>query len=301
MGVLYDRSNDALSVNPPDGDVFLTTNGSNWLFAATAIFLLSFLLVIGLSFRARSGEKIFHYIFAISLFVAGITYFAFASDLGYSVVAQSQNTDYAATRQVFWVKHVNWAVEWPAVVLVLGLASGISWATIIYQIFLTWIWNVSYLVASYISTNYKWGFYAFGTFAFLLLASNVAMEGRLGSRRVGITSHHALLTAHSVFFWLMYPIAWGVSDGGNKIGGTGSAVWYGIIDVLLLVGVTVVTLFFSRKWDYSRMNLQFTQFGRVPQAAGTHPEKDLPGHHHDPQHVEQPAGATSAAPAQAMV
>ena len=40
MAILFPR-NDALTVNPPTGNQFLTTNGSNWLFTVTTIFGLS--------------------------------------------------------------------------------------------------------------------------------------------------------------------------------------------------------------------------------------------------------------------
>jgi bacteriorhodopsin len=36
------RTNDALEVNPPAGDELLSTNGSNWLWAVTAIYAFSF-------------------------------------------------------------------------------------------------------------------------------------------------------------------------------------------------------------------------------------------------------------------
>jgi len=39
---LLPRTNDALNVNPPAGDNFLSVNGSNWLWAVTAIYVVSF-------------------------------------------------------------------------------------------------------------------------------------------------------------------------------------------------------------------------------------------------------------------
>lgn len=33
--------NQALEINPPEGDQFLTTHGSDWLWAVTAVFVLS--------------------------------------------------------------------------------------------------------------------------------------------------------------------------------------------------------------------------------------------------------------------
>lgn len=274
MGVLLDRANDALNVNPPAGSQYLTENGSNWLFAATALFFITMIAVVGLSFRARAGERVFHYILAIALFVAGITYFTYASDLAWGVVQQvhEQNNN-GPDRQIFWIKFVNWVVEFPAIILILGLLSGISWATIIYQIFLSWIWVINYLGGAYVETKYKWGYFAFGTFAMILLIANIFGEGSRGARRLGTKSHHLILAGHTCFLWIMYPIAWGLSDGGHKIGGTGSAVFYSVLDVVLLIGVTVVTLVLSRKWDYNRMNIFFTQHGRVHHDNRLHQDK----------------------------
>jgi hypothetical protein len=42
MAVLTFRDNDALDVNPPDGDQYLSKGGSNWLWAVMAIFALTF-------------------------------------------------------------------------------------------------------------------------------------------------------------------------------------------------------------------------------------------------------------------
>lgn len=104
---LFQRSNDALKINPPKGDdIYLTTGASDWLWAVTALYLFLFLIVVGLAYFARSGEKIFHYLFTISLFVGGISYFAQASDLGSTPVLTSTNE--AGTREIFYVRYINW-------------------------------------------------------------------------------------------------------------------------------------------------------------------------------------------------
>jgi hypothetical protein len=43
--------------------------------------------------------------------------------------------------------------------------------------------------------------------------------------------------------------------------------------------LAVAFLFFARKWDYGRMNIAFTQYGRVRASEGTFPEKNtaVPG------------------------
>ena len=41
MDTLLARDNDALNVHPPAGDQQLNVNGSNWLWAVMAVFLVS--------------------------------------------------------------------------------------------------------------------------------------------------------------------------------------------------------------------------------------------------------------------
>lgn len=273
MAILV-RENDALNINPPPAaDNFLTTNGSNWLWAVTAIYLFTALVAFAHSFAARAGERFFHYLFIVANLVGTIAYFAAAADLGWSLVGQSNSLGYGVTRQIFFVKYILWVVSFPVVAIALGVLSGVSWATILYNVAVSWIWVVSYLVGAYVSTNYKWGFFAFGTFAWLILALSTLHFGRQASVRVGVNRDYLLLTGWANLLWLLYPIAWGLSDGGNRIGVVASWIFFGILDVLLIPGLTYAFLFLSRKWDYGRLNIAFTQYGRVATRDGTFPEK----------------------------
>ncbi|KAI1179674.1 heat shock protein 30 [Nemania sp. FL0916] len=272
MPVLLGRGNDALNVNPPGGNSQLSVNGSDWLWAVTAIHVFSFLAFFGLSFVARSGEKIFHYLFTVALLVGSITYFSQAADLGFVLINQIDSSPkLALVRQIFWPKYVNWVVSFPTVVTALGLLSGVSWATIIYNIFLSWTWVVAYLVSAFTTSNYKWGFYAFGTVSWLLLAFNTFTAGS-SAKRVGVSRDHTLLSSWINLLWLLYPIAFGLSDGGNRIGVTPGFVFFGVLDVLLIPVLAFAFIFLARRWDYGQLNLAFTRYGRVHQG-GHFPEK----------------------------
>jgi bacteriorhodopsin len=112
MSFLVARTNDALKINPPTGsDFHISVNGSDWLWAVTAVYCLSLLIVVGLAYFARSGERIFHYLFTISLFTGAVAYFAMASDLGWTPVQTSTNEK--GLRQVFYAKYINWYVSIP--------------------------------------------------------------------------------------------------------------------------------------------------------------------------------------------
>ncbi|KAB5585935.1 heat shock protein 30 [Coniochaeta sp. 2T2.1] len=269
------RANDALNVNPPPaGTNHLTVGGSDWLWAVTAVFILSWLAMSALVWFARGGERIFHYLFISALAVGSIVYFAQASDLGWSVVAQANNHGRGIIRQIFWAKYILWVVEFPVVVIALGLLSGVSWATIAYNVFMSWVWVISYLVGAFTTTNYKWGFFAFGTGAWLVLAVHTLRDGSVGAKRLGVTRDHSALSGWVNLLWLLYPIAWGLSDGGNRIGVTGSFVFFGILDFLLIPVTAWAFMFLARRWDYNNLNIAFTQYGRVQSAPGTFPEKN---------------------------
>jgi len=262
-----------LDVNPPAGSEQLSENGSDWLWAVTAIYIFSFLIFFGTSFRARSGEKIFHYLFLVALLVGAITYYAQASDLGYVLVRQVNSSPrLALIRQIFWPKYVNWVVSFPVVITALGLLSGIPWATIVYNIFLSWIWVISYLVSAFTVSNYKWGFFAFGTVSWLLLAYQT-LGANSSAKRVGVSRDHTMLSGWVNLLWLLYPIAFGLSDGGNTIGVTPGFIFFGVLDVLLVPALAFAFLVLARRWDYGQLNLAFTRYGRVNHT-GHFPEKN---------------------------
>jgi len=295
MALLGLRDNDAILVNPPQGDQYLSRNGSNWLWAAFAVFALSFLVVFILTWTARAGEKIFHYLFAIALLSGTIAYFAMASDLGWSLVSQANNVGtMGATRQIFFAKYAYWVVAFPVIIIALGLLSGVSWATVVYNVALAWAWILSYLFAAYTRTNYKWGFFAIGQTAHLALLFSTLVQGHSGARRVGYTRHHGGLAGWTNLIWLLYPVAFGLSDGGNRIGVTPSFIFFGVLDILLVPAQAFAFIFLARRWDYNQLNLAFTQYGRVATISGTFPEKGTAagaGAHDGPTHAA-PASTT---------
>ncbi|ORY64103.1 uncharacterized protein BCR38DRAFT_457890 [Pseudomassariella vexata] len=220
-----------------------------------AIYVLSLLVFYATHFRAYSDEKIFHYIFAVALLVGAIAYFSWAP---------------RPPKHIFDPEHL--ASPTRPVIIALVLISGVSWATIFFNITLSWVWIVSYLVSAFTVSKYKWGFFAFGTVAYLILAYNTLAGGLTSSRRVGISRDYTLLAGWTNLLWLLWPITFAVSDGSNVIGVTPSAVWFGILDVLLTPVIAFAIFSLSRKWDYNRLNLAFTRYGRV-HTDGHYPEK----------------------------
>ncbi|CAM1510553.1 Fc.00g008880.m01.CDS01 [Cosmosporella sp. VM-42] len=255
------RGNDALNTNPPVGvDETLSLHGSDWLWAVTAIYIASFIGLLCLCFVAHESQRVFHYIFTIALLVGSVTYYAQASDLGWSIVQQTDQLSNGMTRQIFFARYINWSVSFPSIVLALGLLSGISWTTIFCNIFIAWLWVLTYLAAAYTTTDYKWGFFAFGTFSWIILAMSTLNESREEAERLGITRDYMILASIPNLLWALYPVAFGLSDGGNVLGVTGSFIFFGILDVLMVPVLTFAFVVLGRRWDWRRLNLDFSEY-----------------------------------------
>jgi bacteriorhodopsin len=211
-----------------------------------------------LSFTAKENERVFHYLFTCALLVGAITYYAQAADLGWSAVEQVDDLGNGVVRQIFYAKYVNWVFAFPCLALAFGLVSGVSWTTIFCNIVITWIWVVSYLLAAYTTSDYKWGFFAFGTLSWLILALSTLNESREAATRLGIGKDYIILAGWLNVLWVLYPIAFALSDGGNIISITGSFIFYGILDVLMTPVLSFAILLFGRNWDYRKLSIDFS-------------------------------------------
>ena len=196
----------------------------------------------------------------MALLVGAVTYFAQASDLGWSAVQQVDHLGQGVSRQVFFAKYINWVVAFPSFALSLSLLSGISWVTIVLNIFVSWFWVLTYLAAAYTTTNYKWGFFAFGTFSWIILAMSTLNECREAAELLGISRDYITLARYLNLLWLLYPVAFALTDGGNVIGVTGGFIFFGVLDVLTLPVLSFAFVILGRRWDFGKLNLAFSDY-----------------------------------------
>lgn len=208
----------------------------------------------------------------MALFIGAVCYYAEASDLGWSAVQQENGL----FRQIFYARYINWVVSFPAAVLSLGLMSGVSWTTIILNIVLAWTWVLTYLVGAYTTTAYKWGFFAFGTFAYIILAMSTLNESRESAEVLGYARHYMVLSGWVNLLWLLYPVAWGLSEGGNVIGVTEGFIFFGALDVLLLPVLSIGFLVLSPGWDWAKLQLDFSEYRGIRSSGNMPPKETAP-------------------------
>lgn len=110
--LLFERSNDVLNVNPPSAANHITTHGSDWLWAVTAVMMFSSVVFIIWSYLTPSRNRIFHYIIIAITLVSSVSYFTLASDLGSAAVpvefTRSNSKVDGATRQIFYARFIDW-------------------------------------------------------------------------------------------------------------------------------------------------------------------------------------------------
>jgi bacteriorhodopsin len=306
----FHRRNNALSINPPNANRNLSVRASDWLWAVTAVFgvvLLSWLAWTLMRYKARGvahqpkhndntgnghdargtvvgaaplyRERIFHYLWSLAAFIGLITYFTMASDLGNTPIRQYLHNggNPRQTRQVFYARYIYWVLAWPLIVTANLLLSGVSWATIFFAIALQEIWVVSWLCGALVSTSYKWGYFGFGIFAYLVLAYVMLVWGVEHARGLRTEKHYTFLAGTLVLLWIGFPICWGLSEGSNRLSILGEMIFYGILDFIAVPLYGTLFLIYSRRFAPNLFH--FTQAGRttgIDHAGGA-----LPGTHHE--------------------
>lgn len=197
----------------------------------------------------------------IILTTASIAYFTLASNYGKAVVPveyEGANGFAVGTlRSIWYVRYIDWVITTPALLLELTLATGLPLSDVITLIFFDLVMIVTGLVGALIPTQYKWAFWAFGMAALFYIWWVLAGPARQSSRALGGSFGRSFTISASILsvLWLIYPIVWGVADGGNQITTDSEMVAYGVLDFLAKPVFLFVHLWFLSKEDLSALQL----------------------------------------------
>jgi len=63
----------------------------------------------------------------------------------------------------------------------------------------------------------------------------------------------------TIFLWFLYPIAWGLSEGGNVIAPDSEAVFYGILDILAKPVFGALLIWGHRGIEPARLGSKWSQ------------------------------------------
>ena len=120
--------------------------------------------------------------------------------------------------------------------------------------------------------------------AFFWVAWTVTWTARKHATALGsdIGRTYLICGVWTIFLWFLYPIAWGLSEGGNVIAPDSEAIFYGILDILAKPVFGALLLWGHRTIDPSRLGLHIRDYNDDPVIAnpaqpGTVGEKATPG------------------------
>lgn len=254
------------TVNGATADISITDHGSDFYFAICAAMTVAGFAFIGLAFRKQRRDRLFHYLTASVVFVAAIAYFTMGSNLGFTPIRveyQRSNPKVSGVyRSIFYVRYIDWFITTPLLLLDLLLTAGLPWPTIFFIIMVDEIMIVTGLVGALVTSVYKWGYFAFGCFAFGYIVYHLTWESRLHAKRLGRDIERAFVMCGSLtaLLWILYPIAWGLSEGGNVIAPDSEAVFYGILDFLAKPIFGALLIWGHRDIDLARLGLNIRDY-----------------------------------------
>ncbi|CAK7909304.1 30 kDa heat shock protein [[Candida] anglica] len=265
--------NNVLEINPPSDlvDIHITNHGSDWLWAAFSVFSV-FTLVHSFifAFSSSSNRVLKKALFVgplITNFVMAIVYFTYASNLGNAGVPVEfhhvTTSKGLGVRQMFYVKFIGYFLCWPFVLYsievathtldlssktsagetISGFISIISGLFI--KVFATEVFVLGLLIGVLIESTYKWGYFTFGA-AGLIFAISLVIGSLVHATRSIKTSKFAILVISvELIVWILYPVAWGLCEGGNVIQPDSEAVFYGVLDLITFAVVPTILTFLN--------------------------------------------------------
>lgn len=158
----------------------------------------------------------------------------------------------------------------PLILLLITLTAALPWHTVMVTLILGITMVVTALAGALTRTAYKWGFYVFSLVAlfsilYKLLAVGPKHAGPLGA---DVKKAYFGLAAFISFVWLLYPICWGLSEGGNVISVDSEMIFYGVLDILSKAVFGFLVNTFHTKIDPARLGLHLRNYDDVVTPSG---------------------------------
>ncbi|KAJ3339436.1 Opsin Rh1 [Gonapodya sp. JEL0774] len=204
-----------------------TAHGFFW--GVFGIFTLSSTWFFLIAARLPSQQRLFHYITAAITMIAAVAYYSMAADYG---------TVPAGARNFYYARYIDWTLTTPLLLLDLMLLAGSDKVSIFWAIFLDLVMIVTGLLGGLAQDNYKWGYFAFGSFAYLGILYELVYPARALAAAKS-SAHGRLfdqLSILTLILWTIYPVVWVLAEGTNTISLELEVGLYALMDVSAKAG-----------------------------------------------------------------
>lgn len=297
MDMIRRSGNEALDYNHTVAEIDITTAGSDFLWMVFSVMAATTIGVgVWSAMAVPRGNRVFHHLSMMITATASVAYFCLASDLGATpITVEFVRGDYATnpvTRSIWYVRYIDWTVTTPLLLLELLLVTGLPLSDVVITIFADEVMIVTGLVGALVSSQYKWGLYSIGCAAMFYVFWQLYFPGRQASKALGSELSKTYLVGAGIlsFLWFLYPIAWGLADGGNVISPDGEMVFYGILDLLAKPVFAIIHLWSLRNIDYSALQLASGKYSEFTVEA----QNNTASHHHHNNNTTNAAPTSSS-------
>ncbi|KAK5105751.1 hypothetical protein LTR62_002187 [Meristemomyces frigidus] len=232
-------------------DEAITEWGSDWYYAICSVMGTTAIGIMAASYMKPRSERIFFYMCAAICTTASIAYYAMGSNLGWTPIDNEWVRSIAGVngrnREIFYVRYIDWFITTPLLLLDLLLTAGLPWPSILWTIFLDLVMIITGLV----------GFYAVGCVAMIGIFYELAIVARANARRLGADVHRVFMICGvlTLFIWLLYPVSWGLCEGGNVITPNDEAIFYGCLDFIAKPVFSIALIIGHWKINPARLGL----------------------------------------------
>lgn len=137
------------------------------------------------------------------------------------------------------------------------LTAAMPWPTTMFVILVDEVMIITGLVGALVSSSYKWGYFVFGCVALFYIVYVLVWEARKHANGISSDAGKAFLYCGSLtaFLWILYPLAWGLCEGGNVIPVDSEGIFYGILDLFAKPGFGALLLWGHRNISPSSLGL----------------------------------------------
>lgn len=218
--------------------------GDRTLWVVCVIMVISSLAFYVMAYRTPANKRFFHTITAFITTFAAISYYSMAVGDGISIRTSTYvekhhgripDLTLTVQREVYWARYVDWALTTPLLLVDLSLLAGLNGADITVAVVADVIMVLTGLFAALSDDGRpRWGYYAIGCLAYLVVVWQLAVGGRatVAKKDNKTATFFYAIAGFTFILWTIYPIIWGVADGSYTIDVDAEIVSYAILDVL---------------------------------------------------------------------
>ncbi|KAK5653731.1 hypothetical protein OQA88_7887 [Cercophora sp. LCS_1] len=222
-----------------------SNGGHRTLWVIFAIMLASSGVFAASSWRVPVRHRVYYVTTTLMAIISTLSYFAMASGHASTfnciTVTDSHkhvpDVHHDVCRQVYWARYVDWSLTFPLLLLNLSLLAGIDGAHTLMAISASLIMTLSGLFSALgkTGTAQKWGWLAISCVSYLFVLWHIVLHGSTMVKVKGgaVTKLFSSLALFSFIVWTVYPIVWGIADGGRKINVDKEIMTYAVLDALL--------------------------------------------------------------------